>query len=108
MVHRIALVGGVVAAGAILALALGAGSLFARSESLAATDMASLPTAAPTAQTQVDTVYVKPAPAPQVIHVTQTTHPNVARRTPRVVVVNRPAHGGDGENEHGDGGRGDD
>lgn len=100
MIHRIALITGIAAAAGILVLALGVGNLFARSSPAA--DAASAASAAPTAQTQVETVYVKPAPPQKVIHVTQTTHPT-ARQAPRTVIVNRPSHGGgdDGENDGG-------
>jgi hypothetical protein len=102
MVHRIALVGGAIAATGILVLALGAGSLFAHSERAA--ESVAQPTAAPTPATQVDTVYVKPAPPQRVIHVTQTSPPSGARQTPRVVVINKPPkHSGD-DGGNGDGG----
>jgi hypothetical protein len=105
MVHRIALVGGAVAATGILALALGQGILFARSQQTTDPAAQSAPSPAPTPRTQIDTVYVKPAPPQQVIHLTQTSHPTTARQTPRVVVVNHPPHGGDNDGEgRGDGG----
>jgi hypothetical protein len=95
MVHRIALFGGAIAAMGILVLALGAGTLFARTDPGTGGAAAPAPAAAPTARVQVDTVYVKPAPTQQVIHVTRQSPPS-ARQTPRVVVVNRPPkHGGD-------------
>ena len=105
MVHRIALLGGAVAAIGILAVALGAGNLFARSEPGADSGAQLLPSVAPSAQTQVDTVYVKPAAPQRVIHVTRTSPPSAAKQTPRVVVINRPRHGGDDEaGGHDDGG----
>ena len=76
MVHRIALVGGALAAigswrspwepGTCSPVRTGADG-----------SARPMPTAAPTAQTQVDTVYVKPAPPQQVIHV--TAEPSVDR-----------------------------
>jgi hypothetical protein len=105
MVHRIALIGGAVAAIGILVLAVGAGSLFARSGRGVDSVSASAATAEPTARTQVDTVYVKAAPPQRVIHVTQTSPPSTSRQSPRVVVINKPPHGGDDEDSgHRDGG----
>src|SRR6476469_2501313 len=107
MVHRIALIGGALAATGILMLAMGAGNLFARSDKAA--DSVAVSPVSPTPATQVDTVYVKPAPTQRVIHVTRTSPPSAARQTPRVLVVNRPRHHGDDESGHDDGGeQGDD
>ena len=102
MVHRIALITGAAAAAGILVLALGVGGMFARSPSTA--DAATMAAgAAPTAQTQVETVYVKPAPPQRVIHVTQTSPPT-ARQAPRTVIVHRTSHGGGGDDGGNDGG----
>jgi hypothetical protein len=103
MVHRFALFGGAIAAMGILLLALGAGNLFARADPGADGASNAAPAAAPTARVQVDTVYVKPAPTQKVIHVTQPAPPS-ARQTPRVVVINKPRHGGGDDGGHGDGG----
>ena len=59
----------------------------------------------PTAQTQVDTVYVKPAPPQRVIHVTRRPPRRLARQTPRGGRHRPSEHGGD-DDGHGDDGSG--
>src|SRR4051794_1504539 len=78
MVHKLALSLGALAALGVIAVALGAGNLTTRAAP--AEEAASLPQSgaavAPAVRTQVDTVYVKPAPKQQVVHVTRPAKPS--------------------------------
>jgi hypothetical protein len=104
MVHKLALgIGGLAAVG-VLVLAMAVGGLAAK-PARAQELVASAPTAAPTTQTQVDTVYVKPVPPAAVVHVTKTAKPSKTT-APRVitVTVKRPGGGEGGDQGERDGG----
>lgn len=103
MVHKLAIgIGGLAAVG-VLVLALAAGGLAARPARAQESANLPAPTTAPTATTQVDTVYVKPVPPAKVVHVTKVAKPSKTS-APRVVTVtvHRPGGGeGDDGGEHG-------
>lgn len=107
MVHKLALGVGALAAIAVLALAMGAGSLAARPARAEGVVVPGAPTAnaTPATRTQVDTVYVKPVPKQRVVHVTRTTNPAKPTKASRVVTVAARPHGD--ENDENDEGRGD-
>ena len=114
MVHRLAIVVGITAAAAVLIASMAfAGFRPAVTDPAAAAPAAAVelpPTAQPTpiVKTVTDTVYVKPVPAPQIIHVTKpaVVHAPAPTLKPKVIVKHVPSKGHGGE--PGDGGEGDD
>ena len=110
MIKRIALFVGSIAAAGVLALGLAAsgfGPTSTLADTTAANDQAlsaaaadQLPTQ-PVVQVQTETVYVKPAPAPQIVHVTRklpAAKPKVVTTTKHITTP-RVSHGDDGGNE---------
>ncbi len=105
MVHRIALLIAGVAAVSVLVIGIvAAGNGPSKVTTADAATAAPQTAAAPAVKTQTDTVYVRPAPPPQVIHVTKQDMPAATAPAPKTVVVTRTAHSG--EHERGDGGHG--
>ena len=102
MVHKVALCIGGLAAVGVLVLAMGVGGLAARPARAVEAANVPAPTPAPTATTQVDTVYVKPVPPAKVVHVTKVAKPT-RTAAPRVVTVrvHRPGGGDDGGERNG-------
>jgi hypothetical protein len=113
MIKRIALAVGSVAAVGVLALGLAAAGFGPAAQvdagqALTDQDVAAMalpaadPAAEPVTQVQTETVYVKPAATPKVIHVTKKV--GAAQKQQTVVVrTKRASHGGDDdryEHEH--------
>jgi len=102
MVHKIALIAGGLAAAAVLAIALGAAGFIPKSPAANAADPTAPVAQVPQTRTVTDTVYVKPVPKPQVIHVTKPAPAKSAGRTPTVVVRHVSRHGDDAGEGEGD------
>ncbi|MFN8619404.1 MAG: hypothetical protein U0869_01495 [Chloroflexota bacterium] len=106
MIKRIALAVGSIAAAGVLALGLAAAGFGPTPGAEAGQDVAAmaLPSDAPAAaepvtQVETETVYIKPAPAPKVIHVTRKVEPAPKQQT--VVRHRTTRHSGeDDEHEH--------
>lgn len=100
MIHKLALGLGALTAVGVLVAAMTVGGLAARSARAGETVAQTAADATPATRTQVDTVYVKPAPKQKVVHITKTTHPS-SPPARQVVTVTAPRHGDDGEGGHG-------
>ena len=96
MVHRLALLLGAVGAAAVLALAMGLGGLLQAAPTAADTGLSvnggdqTVAVAPTTTKTIIDKVYVKPTPAPVVVHVNKPPRNNAPAAT-----VRRPRGGGE-------------
>ncbi len=115
MIQRIALLIASLAAAGVLAVALAAAGfapvprqtaepLVAEAIALSTPDPTPAPTASP--RVQIDTVYVKPAPPPKVVHVVKkvkakaTPAPVAPTRQP-VVVISSASKGGENDGQEG-------
>ena len=119
MIHRVAIVVSIAAAAGILVVSMavagfrpGAQAPAAAAAPAVGIDVSSMAKPTPLVKTVTDTVYVKPVPAPQIIHVTK---PAVARAPaptlkPKVIIrhVTPKGHGGEPGDDGGDGGEGGD
>jgi hypothetical protein len=103
MVHRIALIAGGLAAAAVLAIALGVAGFIPQSPGAQAADPTPPVAQVPATRTVTDTVYVKPVPKQQVIHVTKTAPAPSAAAKPPLVIVKHVSHHDDSNDDRGEG-----
>ena len=111
MVHRIAIVAGIAGAAVVLVISIAAASFNGNGGGTGAAGAAALPAAAdvvpaPLEKTVTDTVYVKPVPAPKVIHVTKLASGTASTPQAQVIVKHAAAgySGDDGGSGDGNGG----
>jgi len=105
MIKRIALTIGSIAAAGVLALGLAAAGFGPdasveadQAASAVGTGTADVLMAEPVAQVQTETIYVRPAPAPEVIHVTKRVASTTRKAAPAQRSTQRAS--GERENDH--------